>query len=127
MEADPRDGAPCGNLETLLRAQGREKEAQVFRERGLEVRKQDPFFNAFLAEEALQEGNLEEAEKRVRSAIRLLAQEPDFHLIQARVHLAQGRQKDAIKSLEKARKYAMPENQARFDAKLALIKGGQLP
>ncbi len=127
MEADPRDGAPCGNLETLLKAQGREKEAQVYRDRGLEVRKQDPFFNAFLAEEALQEGNLEEGEKRIRSAIRLLAQEPDFHLIQARVHLAQGRQKDAIKSLEKARKYAMPENQARFDAKLALIKGGQLP
>ena len=125
MEVDPRDGAPCGNLETLLRAQGRDKEAQAYRDRGLEVRKQDPFFNAFLAEEALQEGNLEEAEKRIRSAIRLLAQEPDFHLIQARVHLAQGRQKDAIKALEKARKYAMPENQARFDAKLALIKGGQ--
>lgn len=125
IEADPRDGAPCGNLETLLKAQGRDKEAQVYRERGLEVRKQDPFFNGFLAEEALQEGNLEEAEKRIRSAIRLLAQEPDFHLIQARVHLAQGRQKDAIKALEKARKYAMPENQARFDAKLALIKGGQ--
>ncbi len=125
MEADPRDGAPCGNLETLLRAQGRDKEALVYRDRGLEVRKQDPFFNAFLAEEALQEGNLEEAEKRIRSAIRLLAQEPDFHLMQARVHLAQGRQKDAIKALEKARKYAMPEMQARFDAKLALIKGAQ--
>jgi tetratricopeptide (TPR) repeat protein len=123
LAADPRDGAPCGNLENLLRAQGRDVEAQVFRERGLDIRKRDPFFNAFLAEEALDGGQWEEADKRVRQAIRLLPQEPDFYLIQARISLAQGLKKDAIKALEKARKWSLPDMQARYDTKLALLKG----
>lgn len=123
LDADPKDGAPCGNLENLLRAQGRETEAQAFRDRGLEIRKRDPFFNAFLAEEALQDSHWEEAEKRIKQAIRLLPVEPDFYLIQARISLAQGQRKDAIKALEKARKWAMPEMQARYDTKLALLKG----
>jgi len=123
MDVDPRDGAPCGNLENLLRAQGREKEAQIFRDRGMEVRKRDPFFNAFLAEEAYQESQWDEAEKRIKLAIRILPQESDFYLIQARINLAQGQRKDAIKSLEKARKWAMPEMKARYDTKLALLKG----
>ena len=123
MEADPRDGAPCGNLENLLRAQGRNAEAQIYRDRGLEVRKRDPFFNAFLAEEALVDSHWAEAEKRIKQALRLLPQEPDFYLIQARISLAQGQRKEAIKALEKARKWAMPDMQSRFDAKLALLKG----
>lgn len=123
LAADPKDGAPCGNLENLLRAQGRETEAQAYRDRGLEIRKRDPFFNAFLAEEALQDSHWEEAEKRIKQAIRLLPVEPDFYLIQARISLAQGQRKDAIKALEKARKWAMPDMQARYDTKLALLKG----
>jgi hypothetical protein len=123
LQVDPRDGAPCGNLENLLREEGRELEAQVYRERGLEVRKNDPFFNAFLAEEAFQDCHWEEAEKRIKQAIRLLPIESDFYLIQARISLAQGQRKDAIKALEKARKWAMPEMRVRYDTKLALLKG----
>ncbi len=123
MAVDPKDGAPCGNMEDLLRSQGRDPEAQVYRERGLEIRKRDPFFNAFLAEEALNENQWPEAEKRIKQAIRLLPEEPDFYLVQARVALAQGQRKEAIKALEKARKWAMPEMQPRYDAKLALLKG----
>ncbi len=126
IQADPNDGAPCGNLESLLRAQGREAEAQAFRDRGMEVRKNDPFFNAFLAQEALQDGQWEEASKRIKTAIKLLPHEPEFFLIRARVNLAQGKTKDAIKDLENARKWANPEEQARFDSKLdQLRKEGQ--
>lgn len=123
IQADPRDGAPCGNLESLLRTQGREAEARTYRDRGLEVRKKDPFFNAFLAEEALGECNWPEAEKRIKQAIRLLPVESDFYLIQARICLAQGQMNEAVKALEKARKWALPEMRARYDAKLALLKG----
>lgn len=122
LAVDPKDGAPCGNLENLLRAQGRMDEAQAFRDRGLEIRKRDPFFNAFLAEEALGEQQWEEAARRVKQAIKLLPMEPEFYWIQARVALAQGRTKDAIKALEKARKWAQPEMQARYDSKLALLR-----
>jgi tetratricopeptide (TPR) repeat protein len=123
LQVDPKDGAPCGNLEILLRTEGRESEAQAYRERGLEIRKKDPFFNAFLAEEAFQECNWEEAGKRIKQAIRLLPMESDFYLIQARICLARGQQNEAIKALEKARKWALPEMRARYDAKLALLKG----
>ncbi len=123
IRVDPRDGAPCGNLESLLKAEGREAEAQAYRERGLEIRRKDPFFNAFLAEEALQDCNWAEAEKRIKQAIRLLPVESDFYLIQARISLAQGQRKDAVRALEKARKWAMPEMKARYDTKLALLKG----
>ena len=123
LAANPKDGAPCGNLEDLLRSQGRQQEAQVYREKGFEVRKRDPFFNAFLAEEALLEGRWDEADKRIRQAISLQPHEPEFYLIQARLALAQGFRADAIKALEKARKWAMPEMQARYDSKLALLKG----
>jgi Tfp pilus assembly protein PilF len=122
LAVDPKDGAPCGNLENLLRAQGRLEEAQAYRERGLEIRKRDPFFNAFLAEEALGEEQWDEAGRRIKQAIRLLPREPEFYLIQARVALAQGRTKDAIKALEKARKWAQPEAQARYDSKLSLLR-----
>ena len=123
LEVDPKDGAPCGNLEDLLRAQGRQSEALVYRERGLEIRKRDPFFNAFLAEEAMQDSHWPEAEKHIKAAIRLLPQEPDFYLIQARVALAQGFRKDAIRALEKARRWSAPDMRARWDSKLALLKG----
>jgi len=122
LAVDPKDGAPCGNLENLLRAQGRMEEAQTYRERGLEIRKRDPFFNAFLAEEALGEQQWEEAGRRIKQAIKLLPMEPEFYWIQARVALAQGRTKDAIKALEKARKWAQPEAQARYDSKLTLLR-----
>ena len=39
-------------------------------------------------EEALQDSNWEEAGKRIKQAIKLLPQEPDFYLIQARLALA---------------------------------------
>jgi len=122
LAVDPKDGAPCGNLENLLRAQGRLDEAQAYRERGLEIRKRDPFFNAFLAEEALGDQQWDEAARRVKQAIKLLPMEPEFYWIQARVALAQGRTKDAIKALEKARKWAQPEAQARYDSKLTLLR-----
>jgi tetratricopeptide (TPR) repeat protein len=123
MAVDPKDGAPCGNMESLMRVQGRDAEAQVYRDRGLKIRARDPYFNAFLAEEALNVGQLDESSQRIRQAIRLLPREPDFYLIQARLSLAQGQKRDAIKALEKARKWSLPEMQARFDSKLALLRG----
>lgn len=125
LAVDPQDGSACGNMETLLRAEGRIGEAQAYRERGLEVRKHDPYFNAFLAEEALSNSDWGEAAKRIKMAIRLLPQEPDFHLIQARVFLAEGKTKNAIKALENAKRWASPEEQTRYDTKISLLKGRQ--
>lgn len=123
LTVDPQDGSACGNMENLLRAQGRTAEAQKYRDRGLEVRKNDPYFNAFLAEEALTNNDWKEASKRIKMAIRLLPQEPDFYLLQARIYLAKGKTRNAIKALERAKRWASPEEQARYDSKISLLKG----
>jgi len=125
MALDTRDGIPCGNLELLLRAQGREQEAQACRDSALEIRKKDPYFNAFLAQEAFEANQWEEAESRLDKALNILPHEPEFFLLQARIHLAQGREKDAVKALEQARKWTLPADQPRWNAKLALLKGTQ--
>jgi Flp pilus assembly protein TadD len=125
MAMDAADGIPCGNLEILLRAQGRDREAQACREMALESRKRDPYFNAFLAQEALAESRWKEAEKRVAMALEILPHEPEFFLLQARINLAQGQARAAVKALEQARKWAVPDDQPRWNAKLTLLKGSQ--
>ena len=92
MSQNTRDGISCGNLEWLLLSQGREKEAQACRDRALETCKKNPYYNAFLAQEALSENQWDEAEKRMKVALGILPHEPEFLLIHARICLAQGLQ-----------------------------------
>lgn len=122
MELDPKDGAPLGNLEGLLRDQGRYEEAQAFRERGESVRRKDPYYHAYLAEEALGAGNLPEAGARIRNALKLVPHDPDFLLLSARIRLAEGDLEGAAKGIEEARKYADPKERARYDSKLEAIQ-----
>jgi tetratricopeptide (TPR) repeat protein len=122
MALDPRDGTPVGNLELLCRSQGRFDEALHFRVIGTDLRKKDPFFHSFLAEEAMELGNWDEAQKEIKSALRIQPHEPDFHLLQARIHLQQGQADQAVKSLEEARRWAIPEERGRFDTKLAALR-----
>lgn len=125
MAVNPTDGHPYGNLEDLLRTQGRVEEAAACRESAMEIRKKDPYFNAFLAQEALDSGQLEEADRRVRMALRVLPREPEFYLLKARISLAEGQEKAALKALETARKWTIPADWPRWDAKLALLKNGR--
>lgn len=123
MALNASDGIPSGNLELLLLAQGRKEEAQVCRERAMESQKKNPYYNAFLAQEALAASQWDEAEKRMKVALNILPHEPEFLLLLARICLAQGREKAAVKALELARKWTVPADQPRWDAKLALLKG----
>jgi len=123
MELDKRDGAPIGNLEALLRNAGRVEEAQRYRALGETVRKKDPYFHAYLAEEALLDGDLAEAHTRIRSALKILPKDPDLLLLAARVRLAAGDLEGAIKSLQEARKYSDPSEQERYASKIEGIQG----
>ena len=122
---DGKDGAAIGNLEALLREEGRYEEAIKYRVLGEAVRKRDPFFNASLAEEALQRGDLPEAAGRIRRALEILPREPDFHLLEARVKLASGDPDGARKGLEEARRWSDPADRERYDGKLAAIQAMQ--
>lgn len=122
MALDPRDGTPVGNLEQLCRSLGRLDEAQEFRELSVDLRKLDPFFHGFLAEEAMELGQWDEAQKEVKQALKLQPYEPEFHLAQARIHLQNGREDAAVKSLKEARRWSIPKERDRYDAKLAVLK-----
>lgn len=121
MALDPKDGTPVGNLEQFLRAQGRLEEAQALRTLGAELRKRDPFFHSFLCDEAMESGNWDEAQKEIKLALKLQPYEPEFHLAQARIHLQRGREEAAVKSLKEARRWSIPKERNRYDAKLAAL------
>lgn len=118
---DPKDGAPIGNLEMILKETDRWEEAAKFRALSMETRKRDPYFNAFLAEEAHDSGKVEEALEHIQAAIKLLPSDPELHLTEARFRLEQGRPDDARKALENARKWAQPAERERYDAKLSRL------
>lgn len=122
MSLDPKDGTPVGNLEQFLRAQGRHDEAQAMRTLGTELRKKDPFFHSFLCEEAMELGDWDEAQKEIKLALKLQPYEPEFHLAQARIHLQRGKEEAAVKSLKEARRWSIPKERNRYDAKLAALR-----
>jgi len=125
LRYDPMDSVAIGNMEGLLRESGRLEEALRYRILGHRVRQKDPFFHAFLAEEAMRDGNIEEAQKRIRNALKLLPREPEFHLLQARVHILEGKVDAAVKDLEQAQHWAVPEERELYDGKLAAIRKQQ--
>ncbi|MBK8727376.1 MAG: tetratricopeptide repeat protein [Holophagaceae bacterium] len=122
LQLDGSDGAAIGNLETLLRGDGRWEEAMAYRRLGLELRRKDPYFQSFLAEEAMAEGRFQEAEKHIKAAIKLQPFDPDLYVLEASVRIALGNGSDAAKSLELARKWASPKERERYDSKLAALK-----
>lgn len=122
LKLDPRDSTSLGNMENLLRETGRLDEAAVLREQAQEIRKHDPYFNAFLAEEAMAEGDLEEALSRISTAIKIQPYDPDFYLARARIHLLAGKTDAAMMAIQEAQKRAQPAERARYDDKMAAIR-----
>ncbi len=122
LSVDSDNGPACGNLETLYRENGRLQEADAYREMGLKIREKDPYFQAFLAKEALAGGRLEEAITRVNRALKLQRTEPDFYLILAQAELNRGERNEAEKAVEKAIRWSLPSQRKRMESKLDLIK-----
>lgn len=122
---DGRDSSAIGNMESLLREQGRLEEALRFRALGEDVRKKDPFFHGFLAEEAMEKGDYTEAQRRIKLALKLLPRESEFFLTQARLNILLGKPDAAVKDLEEAQRWAVPAERERYDGKLAAIKQQQ--
>lgn len=122
LKLEPRDSTSLGNMETLLRETGRLEEAATLREQAQEIRKHDPYFNAFLAEESMAEGDLEEALNRINVAIKIQPHDPDFYLARARIHLLAGKTDAAMKAIQEAQKRDQPAERARYDDKMAAIR-----
>ncbi len=122
LSLNPKDTAPIGNLESLLLEDHRPAEAQRYHQLGLELRKKDPYFQAFLAEEAMEAEQWDEAAKRVATAIKLLPYESNFYLLRARLEIISGKPDKALDALELARRWAIPAERERYDNKIAMLK-----
>lgn len=122
LALDRKDGTAIGNLEMVCRESGRDSEAAEFRKLGDQMRKKDPYFQAFVGEEALGNGDLDTARQRIRAALSLQPHEAEFHLLSARLKLAQGNLEGAVKDIEEAKRWANPEERERYDGKLARLK-----
>lgn len=122
---DKRDVAALGNLESLLRRSGRMEESTRVRAYSHEIRKRDPYFQFFLAEEALAERKHDESEKYVKAAIRLHKEEPEFHLLKARILLEKGQVDAAKTAIDEAQKWASPAEKARYANKADAIRRQQ--
>jgi Flp pilus assembly protein TadD len=88
----------------------------------VELRKKDPYYHAFLADDAIGEGNWGEAQAEIEMAIKLQPYDPEFFLTQARILLQLGDVDGAARNLEAARRWAIPAERERFDSKLAALK-----
>ncbi|HJU84008.1 MAG TPA: tetratricopeptide repeat protein [Holophagaceae bacterium] len=122
LDLDAKDGAACGNLETLMQDTNRPELAAHYRDLGMKLRAKDPYFHAFLALEAYHGGNMESARDEVKAAIKLLPYEPDFYVLLAQLQVAKGEKDDAIKTLERAKRWSIPAERQRLDSKLALLQ-----
>lgn len=122
LSQDPKDTAAIGNMEALLRETNRSAEAVRYHQLGLELRKKDPYFQAFLAEEAMDAEQWEEAAKHVAAAIKLQPYESSFYLLKARLELMDGKPQKALAALELARRWALPAERERYDSKIAMLK-----
>jgi tetratricopeptide (TPR) repeat protein len=122
LSLDAKDTAAIGNMESLLLETNRQSEAMHYRQLGLELRKKDPYFQAFLAEEAIAAEQWAEAARLVATAIKLLPYESSFYLLKARLDLMDGKPQKAMDSLELARRWALPAERERYDSKIAMLK-----
>ncbi len=119
-----KDPAAIGNLELLMREMDRPLEAAKYREMGLDSRKKDPYFQAFLAEEALSAEQWKDAISHINAAIKLQPYESNFYWLRARISLHEGNASEAMKFLGYARRWALPGERERYDTKIALLQKG---
>lgn len=91
-----------GNLERLLRRQGRTAEADALLARAESLRHRNPFVHLVRAELALERDETGAAFEALRRALALAPELPEAHLGLARVHLALGRPAAARRHLDRA-------------------------
>ena len=122
LTCDREDASILNNLEVLLRENGRFKEADHVRSESRKLRERNPYYQSFLAEEALGTGDLDEAMRRIKRAIHRYKREPRFYLLKARILMAQGREKKATQVLERGAELASDGERERYDIKLTQMR-----
>lgn len=97
-----RNFTALSNLVLLYEANGAQEKVLEYRARMQKAQERDPFALFILAQELIKQGNVEDAIPYLRSAIRLLPEQPSFYRILADAYRRLGRQQEADGSSDRA-------------------------
>jgi len=112
---NPNNAAAVSNLAALYKAEGFLEESVRLRALEGSLRKKDPYYFAFLASEAMEKNDLVKAQKSLQRAIKIHPKDADFYVTLSHVYQLQGKSNEAVDTLIKARKHAVPEKVADLD------------
>lgn len=119
LRAEPNHKSTLANLARLHAARGDAELAALFEARVRHYRNQNPYYHYQRGLEALQNQQLDEAQRRVKIALRLKTEEHLFHFLRARIAAQQGDAAQMRRSLHLAERYAeRDELKRRYSAKL---------
>ena len=97
-----RNITALGNLVLLYEANGSQDKVLQYKERLQRAQERDPFSLFILAQGLMKKGNVEDAIPRLRTAIRLLPEEPSFYRTLADAYRRLGQQQEADGSFDRA-------------------------
>lgn len=118
LRLDGRQDAALTNASALYRKLGMIAQAQALEQRLQSVQREDPFAQYMLGAEAERAGQLQQAIRYYRQAVRLYDTAHQFHFGLARVYFLAGQLKHADRELLRAQELGGAPQQARYQAKL---------
>jgi cytochrome c-type biogenesis protein CcmH/NrfG len=104
LRVDPRGESALEGFVTVLRRTGSAEDlhrAAKLERRARSIRERNPYYQQYLATRAREQGELRVAEKRLRRAIALKGDEPEFYLQWKTVLEELGRSRDAERAAKK--------------------------
>lgn len=111
------------NLVFLYRLQGRDGDAARYLKKVEHYRMKNPYYLHNLAEKAITNQSYREAINLLKRAIDKYDEEDKFYFTLARAYHLDGKDKQAIESLDKARQLVTnPEDKARYSRKLDFLR-----
>ncbi|TGW16094.1 UDP-N-acetylglucosamine-peptide N-acetylglucosaminyltransferase [Stenotrophomonas maltophilia] len=118
LRLDGRQDAALTNASALYRKLGMIVQAQALEQRLQSVQREDPFAQYMLGAEAERAGQLDQAIRYYRQAVRLYDTAHQFHFGLARAYFLAGQLKRADRELLRAQELGGAPQQARYQAKL---------
>ena len=112
---NPNDVTAIGNLASLYRSEGYLEEAIQLRALEGRLRRMDPYYQAFLAAEAMEKSDYKKAGKLIQRAIKIHPNDSDFYLTLSNIYRAQDKNEKALQALVKARSHAIQERAEYLD------------
>ncbi|MBH1531690.1 UDP-N-acetylglucosamine-peptide N-acetylglucosaminyltransferase [Stenotrophomonas maltophilia] len=121
LRLDGRQDAALTNASALYRKLGMVVQAQALEQRLQSVQREDPFAQYMLGAEAERAGQLDQAIRYYRQAVRLYDTAHQFHFGLARAYFLAGQLKRADRELLRAQELGGAPQQARYQAKLDIL------